>query len=552
MKNARKSVLLTTMFLVTGAAALAGCAKAQTGSTCGDGIRQLYEECEGTNLAGQSCASLGLGAGTLACSSDCTFDTHACSAQGRCGDGVRQPGEQCDGADLGGASCATLNLGSGTLACSAVCQYDSTGCSSQAQCGNGVVEGSEDCDGMNFGGKTCQSLGQGFSGGTLTCTTSCTLDTSNCTQNAACNNGVIEAGEQCDGTQFGGATCQTFGYAGGQLRCTPTCTIDKSGCNDQAEICDNGIDDDGDNAIDCNDIDCSSNSACNGSPENCTNGIDDDNDGQTDCDDVDCNGNSACASSGEEICDNGTDDDGNFLCDCMDILACLLDPACLLADSSETSCTDNQDNDGDCLIDCDDPDCDSDVACGATPEDCTNGIDDDNDGQTDCGDSDCAQDEACNQTEDCSNGVDDDHDGQTDCDDPDCDGTTSCPTCMVAGTLDCGGQITGTNSDGRAHIDSYDCASYSDTGPEVVYTVTPAQDGTMHVTLHADSGADLDLIVAGQSTSDCDPTNCAASQNAPGTDETLDIAVTQGVTYYIIVDGYSGATDSFTLSVTCD
>ena len=513
--------LLTILGLFLLVSALESCAKKPTGDTCGDGIRQFYEDCEGTNLGGQSCAGLGLGLGTLACNSDCTFNTSGCSSAARCGDNIRQAGEECDGQDLGGASCTTLNLGSGTLRCSAGCRYDESGCSSQAQCGNGVVEGSEACDGANLGGKSCQTIGQGFSGGTLACKSDCSLDTSQCTTTASCGNGVIEAGEQCDGSQFSGATCQTFGFAGGQLRCSPTCTIDQSGCSSQAEDCTNGLDDDGDSAIDCNDFDCSSNPVCNGSPENCTNGTDDDNDGLTDCDDADCSGESACQTSGEEICDNGTDDDGNWLCDCQDVLACFLDLGCLAAPSSETSCTDGQDNDLDCLVDCDDADCASDVACGATPEDCTNGTDDDNDGLTDCDDQDCY-------------------------DDP------NCPRCQVAGTIDCGGQVTGNNSDGRDHIESYDCASYSESGPEIIYTLTASQDGTAHVTLHATNGKDLDLVVTEASGQDCDPSRCQMSAEAAGTDETLDQTITQGATYYIIVEGYSGATDDFTLSVTCD
>ena len=51
-----------------------------------------------------------------------------------------------------------------------------------AVCGNGVREGGEQCDGADLGGQTCQS--QGFSGGTLSCTGSCTFNTSACT--AAC------------------------------------------------------------------------------------------------------------------------------------------------------------------------------------------------------------------------------------------------------------------------------------------------------------------------------------------------------------------------------
>jgi Protein of unknown function (DUF1566) len=45
-------------------------------------------------------------------------------------------------------------------------------------CGNGVVDSSEQCDGSNLNGQTCQS--QGFAGGTLSCTSSCTFNTSGC------------------------------------------------------------------------------------------------------------------------------------------------------------------------------------------------------------------------------------------------------------------------------------------------------------------------------------------------------------------------------------
>jgi len=49
---------------------------------------------------------------------------------------------------------------------------------SQENCGDGVIQRAEECDGANLASKTCSSLG--FSGGTLTCTTGCTLDTSSC------------------------------------------------------------------------------------------------------------------------------------------------------------------------------------------------------------------------------------------------------------------------------------------------------------------------------------------------------------------------------------
>jgi hypothetical protein len=47
-----------------------------------------------------------------------------------------------------------------------------------------------------------------------------------------CGDGVINAcGEECDGTDLGGETCITGGFAGGgTLSCTPSCTFDTSAC----------------------------------------------------------------------------------------------------------------------------------------------------------------------------------------------------------------------------------------------------------------------------------------------------------------------------------
>lgn len=45
-----------------------------------------------------------------------------------CGNGVVDSGEQCDGADLAGADCSTLGFAGGTLACLAACAFDQTGC----------------------------------------------------------------------------------------------------------------------------------------------------------------------------------------------------------------------------------------------------------------------------------------------------------------------------------------------------------------------------------------------------------------------------------------
>ena len=92
------------------------------------------------------------------------------------------------------------------------------------------------------------------------------------------------------------------------------------------EDCSNGIDDDGDSYIDCDDFDCTD--SCEGS-EDCTNGVDDDDDGYIDCNDFDCTGSANCPS---EICDDGIDNDDDTYIDCNDF-DCSDDPAC---DTGET------------------------------------------------------------------------------------------------------------------------------------------------------------------------------------------------------------------------
>jgi len=51
---------------------------------------------------------------------------------------------------------------------------------------------------------------------------------------AVCGNGTKETGETCDGADLGGATCTSLGYAGGTLRCLTSCTWDTSGCTQNA------------------------------------------------------------------------------------------------------------------------------------------------------------------------------------------------------------------------------------------------------------------------------------------------------------------------------
>lgn len=149
---------------------------------CGDGEVGPGEQCDGDDLEGFTCADLGLGpGGTLGCAPDtCTFDTSMCAAgEPFCGDGMVGPGEQCDGMDLQGFDCDSLGLGGGRLSCApATCTFDTSACRPES-CGNGVINPGEQCDGNDLQGFDCASLGLG--GGTLACDPMiCTFDTSMC------------------------------------------------------------------------------------------------------------------------------------------------------------------------------------------------------------------------------------------------------------------------------------------------------------------------------------------------------------------------------------
>lgn len=95
-----------------------------------------------------------------------------------CGNGSVDMGEDCDGDDLGGATCETMGFAGGALACDGTCTYDTAACTS---CGNDVIDGAEECDGIDLGGNGCADLGMGFTGGSLTCDGACTYDSASCT-----------------------------------------------------------------------------------------------------------------------------------------------------------------------------------------------------------------------------------------------------------------------------------------------------------------------------------------------------------------------------------
>lgn len=177
------------------------------------------------------------------------------------------------------------------------------------------------------------------------------------------------------------------------------------------------------------------------SDELCDDGVDNDLDGRVDCDDIDCL--VACRPSVEEDCADGRDEDVDGLTDCED-------PDCeeACAPEQELDCGDGLDDDWDGHVDCADPDCSAALEC---PEDCDNGADDDADGEVDCADSECSEFEACIEV--CEGGQDEDLDGLVDCEDPDC-----AAACAPEHELDCSDGLD-EDLDGLVDCEDGDCSN---------------------------------------------------------------------------------------------
>ncbi len=201
-----------------------------TPPVCGNDIQESGEACDGSDIPSwdfDPCeAALGSGHyGSVSCNSDCTLDTTSC---GSCGDGLWQEWEEeCDGDALGEVTCedAIHVPASGSPTCNEWCELSFESC--QPLCGNGVLDPGEACDGDAAGAQTCTDVGG--VGGTPTCTSHCTLDTSPC---EFCGNGVLDLGEVCDTDVFIEAQCSEISaFATGELSCSDSCTYDLSSCD---------------------------------------------------------------------------------------------------------------------------------------------------------------------------------------------------------------------------------------------------------------------------------------------------------------------------------
>jgi hypothetical protein len=102
-------------------------------------------------------------------------------------------------------------------------------------CGNEMVDAGEDCDGSDLAGADCAS--QGFLRGRLACGTDCTYDTADC-DSPICGDDVAAGTEACDGSDLAGADCESQGFASGRLGCLADCSdFDTSDCSEYDGDC---------------------------------------------------------------------------------------------------------------------------------------------------------------------------------------------------------------------------------------------------------------------------------------------------------------------------
>jgi hypothetical protein len=198
-----------------------------------------------------SCASSGSGVWdmwTASCANNLNTDSNGCTVNGSgaptdlCGLGVSSCPFGEKGAGILFGSCADAN----PPPCGGPGPSDEWDRDCTPACPDGVLDAifGEECDGGNFGGATCSSVtGGARPNGSLSCN-SCSIDSSACTGGLQCGNGNIDGGETCDGGNFGGATCSSVtggARPNGSLSCN-SCSIDSSACTTSGGCGDGNID----------------------------------------------------------------------------------------------------------------------------------------------------------------------------------------------------------------------------------------------------------------------------------------------------------------------
>jgi len=273
-----------------------------------------------------------------------------------CGDNIINPysGEECDGNRMPNQipGCESKGFGVGIIdSCNDNCRFDTSQCPWKLTTnvvGSGTISKSPDKDGYNRDGTESVTLTanpsensrflrwEGISGRNNNLENSqVTIRITNnlvITSHFSCGNSIIDIGEECDGEELGGESCESLDYDSGILRCDNNCRFDTSQCiatftgvDFEEEL----IDEDEDGyytnpnlmglEVDCNDNDPNINPGRiereNQNENLCKDNKDNDCDEKIDCEDTGCNNANSCH---ENQCNDDEDDDHDGLIDNLD------------------------------------------------------------------------------------------------------------------------------------------------------------------------------------------------------------------------------------------
>lgn len=120
--------------------------------------------------------------------------------------------------------------------------------------------------------------------------------------------------------------------------------------------------------------------------------------------------------------------------------------------------------------------------------------------------------------------------------------------CVAQAPIDCGAAVSGnTDSLGAENITQYSCSTWWESGPEVAYSFVSTADQEVVAVLDIVGSTDLDVFILEENGQGCHGDHCVGYGNNDAT-----LSAVAGQTYYVVVDGFSNASGSYTLDLQCD